>query len=354
MMFRNKETRHSYSVFTENLKKGEFKNVIFMYGVEQFLVKWAVDALVNKFVNPDVKEMDCIFFESDLNEPLKIIEAAETFSMFSQKRIVYVPEFKPLVSDNPRGIKKEDIQSLCDYIKSPNENTIVIFSSSAFNDDTKKTTQLYNAVKASGQIYNFKEVDRRTLEGFAKKRFASAKVSITPAALRMLIEETGYTNKESDYHLYNFENDIKKIISLCREGTVDIKDIESAVCADNNTFIFDMLDAISANQKDKAFQILHNKLFQGDEVFNIVGSIISQFELMLSIRQLSDDSCNLLEIHKTLGGSEYRIKKMMPYARKYSAAKIKEILSGAYGIEKNIKTGLLMPQLALELFIASI
>lgn len=353
-MYRNKEIRHSYSVFTDNLKKGEFKNIIFMYGVEQFLVKWAVDSLVKKYVNPAVKEMDYISFDSDLNEPLRIIEAAETFSMFSEKRIVYAPEFKPLVSDNPRGIKKEHIQSLCDYIKSSNENTIIIFSSSVFSDETKKTTLLYNAIKEYGQIYNFKEVDRRTLEGFAKKRFNSARINITPAALKMLIEETGYTNKESDYHLYNFENDIKKILSLCQGDTVDIKDIETAVCSDNNTFIFDMLDAISANQKDRAFQILHNKLYQGDEAFNIIGSIISQFELMISIRQLSDDSYNLLDIHKKLGGSEYRIKKMMPYARKYSAAKIKEILSSAYEIEKNIKTGLLMPQLALELFIAGI
>lgn len=353
-MYRNKETRQSYSVFTDNLKKGEFKNVIFMYGVEQFLVRWAVDSLVRKYVNPAVREMDYISFDSDLNEPLRIIEAAETFSMFSEKRIVYVPDFKPLTSENPRGINKAQIQSLCEYLKSSNESTIIVFSSSDYSEDSKKNTELVNTIKTCGQVYNFKEVDRRTLEGFAKKRFASAKVNITPAALRMLIEETGYTNKESDYHLYNFENDIKKIISLCQGDTVDISQIENAVCADNNTFIFDMLDAISANQKDKAFQILHNKLYQGDEEFNIIGSIISQFELMISVRQLSDDGFNLLDMHRKLGGSEYRIKKMLPYARKYSASKLKEILSNAYEIEKNIKTGLMMPQLALEIFIASI
>lgn len=353
-MYRNKEIRHSYSVFSENLKSGKFKNVIFMFGVEQFLVKWAVDALVRKYVNPAAKDMDFISFDADLNDPNQIIESCETFSMFSEKRVVCVSDFKPITSETPRGFKKDQIEALCDYLKSPNEGTIVIFTSSSYTDDTKKNTTLVDTLSKVGQVYNFKEVDRKTLEGFAKKRFANARLNITPSALRMLIEETGYTNKESDYHLYNFENDIKKIISLTDGDTVDVADIEKSVCADNNTFIFDMLDAISANQKDKAFQILHNKLYQGDEIFNIIGSVISQFEMMISVRQLRDDGFNLLDIHKKLGGSEYRIKKMMPYASKYSAAKIKEILSSAYDIEKNIKTGVLPQQLAMELFIAAI
>ena len=59
-------------------------------------------------------------------------------------------------------------------------------------------------------------------------------------------------------------------------------------------------------------------------------------------------------MHKKLGGSEYRIKKLIPYANKYSVEKLKHTLSGIYEVDRNIKTGLLDGQLALEMFIASI
>ncbi len=84
-----------------------------------------------------------------------------------------------------------------------------------------------------------------------------------------------------------------------------------------------MLDGISSNQKDKAFQILYNMLHSGSDPFSIIGAIVSQFELMLSVRQLREDGLDLSAMHKKLGSSEYRIKKLIPYASKYSVEKLK-------------------------------
>ena len=41
-----KPVKHSFKVFSENLKTGNIDQVILMYGIEQYLVKWAVDTLV--------------------------------------------------------------------------------------------------------------------------------------------------------------------------------------------------------------------------------------------------------------------------------------------------------------------
>ena len=61
---------------------------------------------------------------------------------------------------------------------------------------------------------------------------------------------------------------------------------------------------------------------------------------------------DLKSIHSRLGGSEYRIKKMIPYTNRYSADKLKKILSNIYEVDRNIKTGVLSDQMALEMFIA--
>ncbi len=149
---------------------------------------------------------------------------------------------------------------------------------------------------------------------------------ISPAVLNHLIEATGYFNKESDYRLYHFANDIQKIIAHAEGNRITDEDVERTVSGDMETFVFDMLDGISGNHKDKAFRILYNMLYSGTTPFAIIGAIVSQFELMLSVRQLRDDGYDLKAMHKKLGGSEYRIKKMIPYANRYSVDKLKKIL----------------------------
>ena len=99
---------------------------------------------------------------------------------------------------------------------------------------------------------------------------------------------------------------------------------------------------------------LHHHLHSGSDPFSIIGAIVSQFEMMLSVKQMREDGMDLTAIHKKLGGSEFRIKKMIPYVNKYSVDKLKQTLSAIYQVDRNIKTGLLEPQMALEMFIAGI
>lgn len=345
-----KPVKHSFKVFSENLKTGNIGQVILMYGIEQYLVKWAVDTLVKKYVNPATVSMDYVALDEDGASCSQVIEACETFSMFSERRVVWVRNFKPLASDSAKGYSKDEIKKLAEYIESSNDKTILIFSS----EEIKASAILTAALKKKAQCYDFDKIDKAEFSSFAKKRFRAERVEITPGALHLLIDATGYFNKESDYRLFNFENDIKKIIAHSNGSKVSEEDIERTVSGDMDTFVFDMLDGISGNQKDKAFKILYNILHAGSDPFSIIGAIVSQFELMLSVRQLRDDGMDLSAMHKKLGGSEYRIKKLIPYANKYSVEKLKQILSGIYEVDRNIKTGLLDGQMALEMFIASI
>lgn len=344
-----KPIKHSFKVFSENLKNNKIEPVILMYGVEQYLVKWAVETLVKKYVNPATISMD--YVQLDENAPCsQVIEVCETFSMFSEKRIVWVRDYKPLGSDSPRGFSREEIKKLADYIAASNQEAILIFSA----EEVKASAMLTTALKKCGQVYDFDKIDKTELNSFAKKRFRTAGIEISPRALAMLIDATGYFNKESDYRLFHFANDIEKVIAHCQEGKVTEEDIARTVSGDLETFVFDMLDAITGNQKDKAFQILYNILYSGKDAFSVIGAIVSQFELLLSVKQMRDDGADLGTMHKKLGGSEYRIKKMIPFASKYSADKLKQTLSAIYQVDRQIKTGLLDGQTALELFISGI
>ncbi len=345
-----KPVKHSFKVFSEHLKNDSAGSVMLMYGPEQYLIKWAVESLVKKYVNPATISMDYVLLDGEEVSCSSVIEAAETFSMFSARRVVWVRNFKPLAGDSPRGFSKEEIKELADYVKASNEQTILIFSA----EEIKQTAVLTAALKKTAQCYDFDKIDKAELSSFAKKRFKQAGVEIGPAALSMLIEATGYFNKESDYRLFHFANDIQKVIAHSDGVRITEEDILRTVSGDLETFVFDMLDAITANKKDKAFQILYNILYSGKDAFSMIGVIVSQFELLLSVKELRDDGLDLAATHKKLGGSEFRIKKLIPYANKYTQKKLRETLSAIYEVDRQIKTGLLDSRMALELFIAGI
>ncbi len=345
-----KTVKHSFKVFSENLKEGKIGKVLLFYGVEQYLVKWAVETLVKKYVNPATVSVDYQILDEDGVTCGQIIEACETFSMFSDRRVVWVKDFRPLSGDSARGYSKDEVAKLADYLSASNDGTILIFSA----EEIKASAALPAALKKHGQCYDFDKIDKAELTSFARKRFRAAGVDIGPSALNMLIEATGYFNRESDYRLFHFANDIQKVIAHCDGNVVRQEDIEAAVCGDLETFVFDMLDGISSGQKDKAFRILYNMLHGGSDPFSVIGAIVSQFEMMLSVKQMREDGMDLKAIHKRLGGSEYRIKKMIPYTNRFSVDKLKRILSSIYEVDRQIKTGLLDSQLALELFIAGV
>ena len=344
-----KNERHSFKVFTENLKNNKIHRVILMYGVEQFLVKWAAETLVKKFVNPSTAAMD--FITMDENATCSnIIEACETFSMFSERRIVWVKNFKLLGSDNVKGYTSEDIKMLTEYIKNSNESTVLIFS----GEDVRTTAALTSVLKKEGQVYNFERLDRRDLTSFIRKRFVKAGIEIKPQALKLFIDLSGYYNRDSEYTLFHFENDIQKVIAHCTGNLVTAEDIEKTISGDMDTFVFDMINGITGNQKDKAFAILYNILSAGTDAFSIIGAIVSQFEFMLSVKELREDGYDLTAIHKKIGGSDYRIKKAIPFVNRFSKNKLKKTLVSIYEVDRQIKTGLLDSRTALELFIAGI
>ena len=223
--------------------------------------------------------------------------------------------------------------------------------SSARNIDKGK--KLPKEIIKAGKEYNFDRLDRKDLASFANKRFKQAKKTISNANMHLLLDETGYFNRESDYDLYTFMNDISKLIAASGD-VIEEKAIRELVNRDEDTFVFNLLDSIAAGRKDRAIAQLHNILGDGGDEFQLIGSIVSQFELMYCTKQMLDEGMQVREIASKLKANEYRIKNITKYTQGFSAEKLSKVLSSAYELSSQITTGLLKSSMALELFIAGI
>lgn len=344
------DREHAFKAFSRDIKENKISDVLLFFGQEDFLINWAKDTVIAKYINPNVKEIDLTVLSEDELTVDNIVEACETFPFMSAKKVVVAKDFSGLNKSYVKGYGEKEKEKLLEYIKNPNENTILIF----IRDEIDLKNPLCKLIESKGGLYDFHQLDNLSLKGFIAKRFKAQDVGITPEQIKNIIEFSGYNHKETEYNIWNLDNDIKKIIALCNGEKVKDEDIYMGVQGDLDTFVFNFIDGITTGKKDKAFSLLENILKTKGEPYSIIGLLVNQFELMLQIKEFREDSFSKGEIQKKLKINEFRLKKILQTVDFFSVKKLKELLVYLYEIDRNVKSGLIESSLALELFLIKV
>ncbi|MCR5481544.1 MAG: DNA polymerase III subunit delta [Clostridia bacterium] len=348
--YKEKQKPHAFQTIAKDLKEDRIGNPVLLYGKEQYLVQWACGEIVNKYVNPACAALDYTELEGSETTVDEIIETCETLTMFSEKRVVSVRNFPPLEGGRMKNFGENEEKKLAEYIKNLPPSCILIFR----GEKTDRRLKLTKACEASGAYYDFGPLDEPQLRGLIIKRFNAYEKAIRQNVIEELILNTGYYHKETNYTLFNLENDIKKIVAHAQGNEVTLSDVLTTVSGNLETNVFGMVDAISRNRKDEAYRLLFNLVNAGENFFMILGSIVSQFEIILEVKELRHEGKNLSQMSSILNVHEFRIKKAMGFAERYSVENLRKILKAAYSVDRNLKQGLLEKDLCLEMFIASL
>ena len=349
-MFKKERKEHAFKVFGRDIRETDMPPVLFLYGEEGYLINWAAETLIKRYVNPALISMDYVKFQDEGEDIGMILDACNTFSMMSERRVVWVNEFPALRSANAKGFGADAAAKVQAYLKEPNPGTLLVFAA----QEPEPKSELVKLLKSQAKCYEFGQLDYSSLSGFITKRFAALGSEADRDLVKLIIDQSGYFNKETEYRLFNLVNDIEKITAYSQGGRVEEEAVSQVLNGDLDTFIFNLLDAVSGGQKDKAFGLLYNILRSGRDVFSIVSMMVNQFELMLDVAQFKEEGKNLAQITEIMKSSEFRIKKAMGYTEKFTVSKLKQILSQLYEVDRNIKTGLLEPELALEILVGRI
>ncbi|MEG0392625.1 MAG: DNA polymerase III subunit delta, partial [Anaerovoracaceae bacterium] len=264
-------------------------------------------------------------------------------------------DFQPIWGKEKKLLSEKEGSELIACINNLPQQVLLVMTAGKQPDELKKRagSELFKAVKACGGVYDFEPLGEADLKKFILKRFTGAGKQISGSTLNTLMVQSGYYNNEIDYGLYNLDNDIKKIIALSGVE-VQKEDVLLGISDNLEHNTFKLLDAVSNNRKSEAFRLLHELLAGGESGFRLLAGIIGQLELMLQVREMRGEGMSLGEIQKTLKIHEFRIKKAMGFAEKYTPGDLRRVLQSAFAVETQIKTGLLKEDMALEMLIAEV
>lgn len=336
---------HPFRTVNKMIKSGTYPSVILLYGKERLLVDWALRSIEKAVVNPMTKQLDYSAFSEKEDDVAAIIAACETLPFMSEKKMVVLKDLAP-----------EQIAPLADYISDMPDTTLLII----VTDKPDKRKPLYKKTEKIGLCYDFSELDEATLYTWAQKRFAAAGKDISRTELLRFANEAGYYNKELNYGLYNFENDIKKALSYYDKKEITCEDLLFLSSHDEDSNAFRLLDAAFSGKKDEALSLLDVSIKseqpskQQGVILRFHGLLCSQLEIMLEARERREKGQTQAQIAEESGYNAYRLKKAVEASERLTTKRLKAALSGCYRIESDIKQGRMDPRLALEMFIAKI
>ena len=363
----------SYKDFSRDLRKNAFHNVIVLYGKENFLMRWAVDQICNKYAGKKFRKENVMDLAGNEVEVQEIIGMASTPSMFGGQRVILVRNFPSMKKEKKqqkegeekeKKITREEEKMLLDFAQETNPvGYLVLIVDSQYSKEyersgkinEKETTAFIRKMLNAASSYNMDTLSRPELVSFIGKRVKAAGKTMTSRQLNRLIDETGYFNKESEYRLDDLANDLNKILTSGDENNLEDDKIEDLVAGDGEKFVFDLMDALLSRDRKRAMTMTMQNLSTASnresEAFPLIGILTSQLEMMCDALTMEENGISMKAMIAELGVKEYRFQKAYKMARRYSMDRLKELLILLYNCDRDVKNGNLSAELGLETFL---
>lgn len=277
-------------------------------------------ALIKKANNLQLEEFNFIVFDEDSFNGDVAIDACETLPMGSDKKVVLL---KNITKFNENFKKK-----LKDYLKKPVESTCLII----FDFFNKFDFIISEKVSA-------KRLDDSSLKDLIVAELKSHDKTITNDACQQLIE--------SCCNYYSLiKNEVDKLAS-CDDFEVTTKLVDSLVCKETEFTVFELTDALSRRDSNKAVELL-NLMDKDTKTFSLV---LNHFRRLFfaAISDLNDK-----ELADLLGVKEFAITKARGLAKNFSKLQLKNIYEMLNDVDFYIKNGQMQVENALFYLIFNI
>ncbi|HHV42785.1 MAG TPA: DNA polymerase III subunit delta [Clostridiaceae bacterium] len=336
-----------YSQLNKAITAGEIASLYLIYGEEDWLIQQLIQSLIKAVIAPGAETLDLVVIDvahqPQTLDTARIALEVKTLPFISEKKLVMLKNTDLFVSASGAGKAQtdENRKEIRDLITDLPDTTVLVFVETKANLSQKSLLSAFE--KRGGIKAEIRIQDDRTLQSWVNVGCKSQRLSIDPEAAISLIDRCEGQMREirtelEKLFLYLGWSGDKKI-------TLELVDL---VCRpDNRGSIFDLTDAISSGDAEKALQVLDLLLLRKEPVPLIL------FMLHRHIRQLlaayTEHDSRVLASRMRL--RPFVANKLRLQARRFSPHKLASIYELMFQTDLRIKKGLLNDLLGLELLL---
>lgn len=276
--------------------------------------------LIKDACNLQLEEFNFIKFDEDSFNGDAVIDTLQTLPMGSEKKIVLLKNITKLSED----FKKK----LIAYLKNP------VLSSCLVIFDFFNKFDFIISEKVSA-----KRLDEKSLAEIIEKEITDSGKLIKKDAVELLISYC------CDYYSL-IHNELQKLKS-CNRDVIETRDIENMVTREVEYTVFELTEALSKKDADKAVSLL-NLMDKDTKTFSLIANHFRRL-FFVSISKESD-----ADLSKLLGVKEFAVVKARQLAKNFSKIQLKNIYELLDDVDLYIKNGQMQIENALYYLIFGI
>jgi DNA polymerase-3 subunit delta len=327
----------------KDIQAGRQAPVYLCYGPEKYKMREFIQVLTDSLIEPEHKEFAVSKFDLSEISLSSVLEDAETLPFMVPKKLVIAKNALFFTGAKESTKIEHHLDRLTDYLKSPAEHTVVVFTVDADKLDERK--KIVKALKDMEAAVPFLSLSPEELQQWVAARARQRGFSFTGEATDQLILYTGG-------NLQSLSAEIEKIslyVGAGSEATTDVIDQLVARSTEQNVFI--LIEDIVNVRLERAFVILEELLKQREEPIKIAALIARQFRIMLQVKELSKQGYSQQQMASQIGLHPFAVKVAEGQARKYNIEKLSAIMSQLADLDFQMKTGKIDKVLGLEMFL---
>jgi DNA polymerase III subunit delta len=260
-----------------------------------------------------------------------IVESCQALPFCDAKRLVVVHDYLGKKNESERKI-------FLKYFEKPNPTTCLVFFST-----TK--SEFFSSLEGKVENIDCEKPSPIFLNSFVEKKLKQKKIVADRLTISKLID---YCNNS----VTRLDTEIDKIGTIIGDGaTLSETDVEKFVTKDLEYVIFDLTNAISERNGDKAFALVDAMLKNKEQPSKIISTMQTHFRRLFFIAR---SGCGTAELSKYLGIKEFAISKYKAQLKNFTQVELKRAFDLCAETEYATKSGEMEAKNAVGFLVASI
>lgn len=316
--------------FSRLLDQKKIPSVLLFEGPEEYLKETALRNLRKALLPEGLEDLN----ENRLDSPdtAALIAAAETLPFMAERRLILLRDYSAVTG---RG---EADEKLLEYLAHVPSTAVILF----YCVLPIRQKKIRNLVQKQGGLVEFKPLGDRELTSFVTGAFHDLGRECDARTADLLVFTSGH-----DLNLLLGE--ISKIASYHPEmPRIDPADVRALATPSSESRVFDMVNAILAEDENRAFSLLRTLLQNGESRIMILGMLLRQFRLMQHIKIMQYEKKSPADIYAALGMGSWVAQQYVRQAASYTGRQVKNAVALCLETDLNIKSGKLREEGALE------
>jgi DNA polymerase-3 subunit delta len=308
--------------------------IYLLYSLEKFLLNREIDKIKNE---NNMEEINISYF--DLNSDLieDVLEDAETFSMFADRKMIVVNNANIFTAK--KLTLEQDIEKLEKYLENINPSSIIVFvTNDSKLDERKKIVKLVKKVGIVKELNSTNSINDIVISLFGEYKINNSQV-------KLLIDRVG-----NNLDILNQE--ITKL-KIYKDDDLIITDEDIVNLTNENieANLFLLIDSIVNKDKKRAICIYHEMIKMNEEPIAIIISLANKMRGLYQTKELFSKGYKDVDIATILGVKPGYLYYMKDSLKKYDSNTLLKLLKKLADLDYNIKKGSVNKELGLELFI---